>query len=238
MPSSSERDATAANFTPPERIEAYLTAKSERRLLNRLCGELPAWMMPDHLSAIGLFGAVLSGLSYVAANWSPLFFWLSSLGLLINWFGDSLDGSLARYRKTERPRYGYFLDHSLDVINYCWLFVGLGFSPYIPLNVALFALVGILLMHVYTLMSNHLSENFNATVFSLGPTELRMVFVYLNAAMYIRGPLRWGFLGFPFSPYVVGVAAMGTIFVGIFLVDVFVLSRKLAREKQRDSPIS
>jgi phosphatidylglycerophosphate synthase len=235
MPSTTERDAGAANFTPPERIEVYLTAKSERRLLNRLCAALPPWMTSDHLSAIGLFGAVLSGLSYVAANWSPIFFWLSSVGLLINWFGDSLDGSLARYRKTERPRYGYFVDHSLDVINYCWLFVGLGFSPYIPMNVALFALIGILLMHVYTLMSNHLSENYNATVFNLGPTELRLVFVYLNAVMYIRGPLKWGFLGFPFSPYVVGVAVMGVIFTGIFVVDVVVLASKLKRENERPS---
>ena len=235
MSSTSERHAGAANFTPPERIEVYLTARGERRLLNRLCRALPAWMMPDHLSAIGFFGAAVSGLSYVAANGSPWFFWLSSVGLLINWFGDSLDGSLARYRKTERPRYGYFVDHSLEVINYCCLFVGLGLSPYIPMNVALIALIGILLMHVYTLMSNHLSENFNATVFNLGPTELRLVFVYLNTVMFFRGPLRWGFLGFPFSPYVVGVTVMGAIFIGIFLVDVFVLARKLRRENGRIS---
>jgi len=90
-------------------------------------------------------------------------------------------------------------------------------------------------MHVYTLMSNHLSENFNATVFNLGPTELRLVFVYLNTVMFFRGPLRWGFLGFPFSPYVVGVTVMGAIFIGIFLVDVFVLARKLRRENGRIS---
>ena len=236
MSSRSEHDSGAANFTPPERIEVYITAKSERRVLNRLCSALPTWMMPDHLSAIGFFGAALSGLSYVAANWSPSFFWLSSLGLAINWFGDSLDGSLARYRKIERPRYGYFVDHSLDVINYCCLFIGLGFSPYVPINVALIALIGILLMHVYTLMSNHLSETFNATIFNLGPTELRLVFVYLNISMYVRGPLKWGFLGFPFSPYTVGVAAMGAIFIGIFLVDVFALARKLAREDSRAWP--
>ena len=223
----------APKFAPPVRAENFLTSRSERRILDRICAALPDWMTPDRLTALGFLGALLSGASYYAANWSPWFFWVSSLGMLINWFGDSLDGSLARFRKIERPRYGYFIDHSFDVINYACIFVGLGLSPYVPMNVALFGLTGILLMHVYTLMAGHLSENFNAVFLGLGPTELRLVFIYLNISMFIRGPLKWGFFGIPFSPYVAGVAAMGLIFTGIFLADVYVLANKLAREAEQ-----
>ena len=71
-------------------------------------------MTPDHLTALGIVGAVVTAIGYVASNWSPIFFFLASFGLVVQWFGDSLDGSLARYRKIERPRYGFFVDHSVD----------------------------------------------------------------------------------------------------------------------------
>ena len=211
MTVNGEKDGSSTDFTPPVRVESYLTSKTERQVLNRICAALPAWMTPDRLTALGFLGAALSGASYCAAHWSPWFLWLSSLGMLLNWFGDSLDGSVARFRKIERPRYGYFIDHSFDVINYACIFIGIGFSPYVPMSAALFGLTGILLMHVYTLMSGHLEEDYNAVFFSLGPTELRLVFIYLNTAMFFRGPLKWGFLGISFSPFAVGVAAIGEI---------------------------
>ena len=100
-------------------------------MLDGLCRRMPAWVTPDRLTALGFVGAAISGLGYVASNRSPLFLFLASLGMMVNWFGDSLDGSLARHRRIERPRYGYFLDHSIDAIDSLIFALGLGLSPYV-----------------------------------------------------------------------------------------------------------
>ena len=94
------------------RIQENLLAKAERRLLNWLCARLPAAIKPDHLTAIGIVGAVMVLAGYAASASDRWWLWLAVGGYVIHWFGDSLDGSVARHRGIERPRYGYFLDHS------------------------------------------------------------------------------------------------------------------------------
>ena len=97
-------DRVAASFRAPTRIADNFLAGPERQLLRQFCRLMPARIMPDHLTAIGIVGAVITALGYLASNYNPIFFFLASFGLVVNWFGDSLDGSLARYRKIERPR--------------------------------------------------------------------------------------------------------------------------------------
>ena len=114
---------------PIDRIQENLLARAERRVLNRLCAALPAWVTPDMLTFTGMFGAVLVLAGYLASNLSPEWLWLSVGGYCVHWFGDSLDGSLARFRKIERPRYGYFLDHSCDGLATTMILAGIGFNP-------------------------------------------------------------------------------------------------------------
>src|SRR5271155_3259825 len=104
--------------------ESWLAAR-EKRLLIAIATRLPGWVTPDFLTALGVSGALLAGLAYVATRYSPDFLWLACLGLFLNWFGDSLDGTLARQRRIERPIYGYFVDHSTDVISQVLIFLGL-----------------------------------------------------------------------------------------------------------------
>ena len=85
-------------------------------------------MTPDILTAIGFFGTLLISISYILTNQTPAFLWLASLGLVINWFGDSLDGTLARFRKIERPRYGFFIDHTTDALGEVLIMVGIAIS--------------------------------------------------------------------------------------------------------------
>lgn len=101
---------------------------------------MPDWITPDRLTAIGSAGAALAALGYVGSWWSAKFLFVSSLGLVINWFGDSLDGSLARYRRIERPGFGYFVDHAVDALNMLVFALGLGLSPYVGMAAALLLL--------------------------------------------------------------------------------------------------
>ena len=124
------------------RVQHSWLAMRERALLVWLASRLPSWTKPDHLTALGIFGAFLSGLGFAASNLSTSWLWLVCLGLLMNWFGDSLDGSLARVRKIERPRYGFFVDHASDVVAQAMIFLGLGTSRYIRFDAACVLAIG------------------------------------------------------------------------------------------------
>jgi archaetidylinositol phosphate synthase len=106
----------------------------------------PSWVSPDMLTIFGFLAGILIGVSYLLTNLDKNFLWLANLGFVLNWLGDSLDGNLARYRKIERPRYGFFIDHAVDIITEVFIFLGLAFSPYVDFKIAILALIAYLCM--------------------------------------------------------------------------------------------
>ncbi|MGH6845273.1 MAG: CDP-alcohol phosphatidyltransferase family protein, partial [Methylocella sp.] len=142
------------------RVQDNILAHRERDCLDWLCRHMPGAVTPDRLTGFAAGGACLVFASYVATSLHPGFFWLATLGLIIHWFGDSLDGSLARYRRIDRPRYGYFLDHSVDALCNLTIMAGAGLSAYIRLDVALFALLGYFMLCMYVFLYNHVSQRF------------------------------------------------------------------------------
>ena len=114
---------------------------------------MPAWMSPDLLTLIGILGAVIIFAGYALTKVNSIFVWLASIGFVVNWFGDSLDGTLARYRKIERPKYGFFVDHTVDAFSQLLIFVGLGLSIYVSFSVAALALTGYLLMIITAVLT-------------------------------------------------------------------------------------
>ena len=125
---------------PIARIQQNVLAVGERHLLNWLCARMPRWVTPDLLTGFGMVGAFAIFAGYAASNWGVDWLWLAIAGYAIQWFGDSMDGSLARHRKIERPSYGYFIDHSCDGLATLLILAGMGASPYIRMDVALVAL--------------------------------------------------------------------------------------------------
>lgn len=170
-----------------DRIQENILARSERLLLNWLCTRLPASVTPDMLTTIGMIGSVMVFLGYVGSNWDRHWLWLSIAAYAVQWFGDSLDGSLARWRKIERPRYGYFLDHSCDGMATTLIVAGIGLSPYVTLDAALFALAGYLLMSIHAFLSARVLGELRLSYLAFGPTELRFVLIALTLAMYMGG---------------------------------------------------
>src|SRR5512132_92468 len=169
------------------RINDILLGPLERPALHWLAAHMPAWVTPDICTVIGTLGALLTLVSYGLSNLSPNYLWLASLGFLINWFGDSLDGTLARYRHIERPRYGYYIDHTIDVIRQVINFLGLGLTPYISFNVACLSLISYLLLSVLVYIRTYVVGEFKISYGKLGPTESRVIAVLLNIAMYFFG---------------------------------------------------
>ena len=220
----------------------------ERPALKWLAAHMPAWVKPDTLTSLGIFASILIFISYSLTNISENFLWLASLGFILNWFGDSLDGTLARYRKIERPRYGFLIDHFVDAISATLIFIGLGISPYVNFSVALIALVGYLLLSIMVYLITYVTNVFQITNLKIGPTEIRVVAILANTAMFIVGnpPFSLPYFGeTSFYTLIVGVLAclMIIYFVvntsiqahRLMLLDEKRLERKLAKQKLEES---
>lgn len=173
---------------PLDRIQQNMLAKSERRLLNWLCARMPAWVTPDRLTGFGTFGAFVIFLGYSLSNFSVHALWFAILGYAMQWFGDSMDGSLARWRKIERPKFGYFIDHSVDGLVILLIMAGMGMSEYVRMDVALFTLAGYLLLSIHAYLSARVLGELKLSYMFGGPTELRFVLIGLTLAMFWLGP--------------------------------------------------
>jgi phosphatidylglycerophosphate synthase len=184
--------------TKHERVIDTITGRLERKALHGLASRLPAWVTPDMLTGVSLFSALVTAVSYAFSGQFSWLLWVACAGFVINWFGDSLDGTLARYRHIERPRYGYFLDHSVDAINETLIFLGIGFSGYVRMDIALVALVGYLLVSLYTALSIYVTGQFKISYAYLGPTEIRLIAILASIGAYIDGSR---FVALPFGNF-------------------------------------
>lgn len=172
------------------RIQTSVLNAAEKKVLVWLAERQPMWMTSDILTFIGTFGAVVIAAGYILSARNINFLWLSSLGFIINWYGDSLDGTLARVRKTQRPIYGYYIDHTVDAINEVLIFVGVGLSGLMHLETALFILVMYFLMTINVSINAHLKKEFKLTYAKMGPTEFRIVAIMINTLFVLIRPLR------------------------------------------------
>jgi phosphatidylglycerophosphate synthase len=200
------------------RVLNSILSTKEKEILIRIARKLPSWINSDHLTWLGLFGAVISGVGYFLSNWGDGFLWLSSMGFVINWFGDSLDGTLARIRNRQRPVYGFFLDHNIDGITAFLICIGAGTSPYVSFSSALLLLAGYYLLSIFTYINTYLKGEFKISYGNLGPTELRIVIILINTLFIIMpdrnyGIDHWGVYVHLYDYFVLGIAL---ILFGIF----------------------
>ena len=172
------------------RIQTSILNGIEKKALVTIAKRLPRWLTSDMLTLIGVFGALLTGTGFVLTYFSYQWLWLSSLGLIINWFGDSLDGTLARVRNTQRPIYGYYLDHNTDLLCQLAIILGVGISPMMNMSVGLAVLVMYLMLEVYVSINAHLKGEFRLTYAKLGPTELRVLIIILNTIVIFSPHLQ------------------------------------------------
>jgi len=133
------------------RVNQTVMGPLERPALQWLAAHSPTWITPDVLTSIGVLGSVMCFVGYCLSGHDVAWLWLVNLGFLVNWYGDSLDGTLARFRKIERPKFGFYIDHTVDAVTEFLTIIGIGMSPYLRLDIAAFAMIGYLLMsvHVY-----------------------------------------------------------------------------------------
>lgn len=175
-----------------ERIQTSILNPYEKKVLVWLAERMPSWVTSDMLTFVGFLGALTMAAGYALSNLNIHWIWLACLGLFLNWFGDSLDGSLARVRGTQRKTYGFFIDHNVDVINEVLMFIGVGCSPMMNMSFAMLALVAYFMISIYVYIDCHLKGEMRLTYGGLGPTEFRVLLLLVNIAyMYIPWLSQW-----------------------------------------------
>jgi phosphatidylglycerophosphate synthase len=172
------------------RIQESLLAQGEKKLLIAIATRLPGLATPDMLTLFGVFGALLTGVCYVASSYSVWYLWGACLGIIINWFGDSLDGTLARLRKIERPAYGFFVDHSTDMISLAFIYLGMGASPYLRFDAACLILMSYWLMALLSFIRAVATGAFRISYGWIGPTEIRLALFLYTILVFFAGKLE------------------------------------------------
>jgi len=179
--------AVRAGFHQEKRVQESLSAAAEKKALTWLATRLPAWMNSDHFTVLGTLGMLLAGASYAAARWHAWGLPAATFFLAVNWFGDSLDGTLARLRNCQRPRYGFYVDHLLDSFGALFLMGGLALSHYINPWIAAGMLIAFLLLSIEVYLTTYTLGSFQLSYGRLGPTEIRIALAMGNLALYFRG---------------------------------------------------
>ena len=172
-------------------------AAVEKRALIAIASRLPPFIHSDHLTGLALAAMGLAGAGYALSRWDTRFLWLAVAALAVNWFGDSLDGTVARVRRTERPRYGFYVDHVLDIVGATLLFAGLAASGFMAPLIALALLVGYLLVSGEVFLATSVQGVFRMSFSGVGPTELRILLAIGTIALFGDPRVDLGTVGRP-----------------------------------------
>jgi archaetidylinositol phosphate synthase len=177
-------------FANAIRLQESFTARAERRALAWLAARLPLWMNSDHLTLIGFAAMIFAGASYALARTNRVGLFLATFFLALNWFGDSLDGTLARLRNRQRPRYGFYVDHMIDTLGGFFLMGGLAISGIVDWRIGLGMFVAFLMLSVEVYLAAYTLGTFRLSFAKFGPTEIRILLALGNAALWLHPDAR------------------------------------------------
>jgi archaetidylinositol phosphate synthase len=218
--------STAPATDDAPRSKEFLLAKAEGRVLEWIARRLPARVMPDHMTAVGVLAAVGIAAAYLLSNGDKTWLWAASGLLVVHWLGDSLDGTLARVRRIERPKYGYYLDHLVDAVATALIGIGLGLSPWMLLSIGLLIVIAYLVLSINTYLETYAFGVFTLGYGRIGPTEVRLVLIALNTLIALG-------VGLGFEVGGLGLTVLDLVGIGIAAVMGAALAARAARNLRR-----
>ncbi|MGZ4787067.1 MAG: CDP-alcohol phosphatidyltransferase family protein [Terriglobales bacterium] len=213
MAQFSKKELTLLEFQNAQRVQQTLVTGAEKKALRWLAARMPAWVNSDHLTLLGFVAQFFVGVSYALAGSDNRWLLAATGFLALNWFGDSLDGTLARFRNRQRPRYGFYVDHIIDSFGAVFLCVGLGLSTYMTPLVAMILLMAFLMISIETYLATYCLGKFNLGHFLFGPTEIRIILAIGNVALLWKPHVH--FLGTIYPLFDIGgvIASIGMFFM-------------------------
>jgi archaetidylinositol phosphate synthase len=221
----------AGEFKPATRVLDGITAGIEKRSLIWMAQRAPRWVNSDHLTLLGLFGMVGAGFAYWGAATNPAWLWVVNLCIVLNWLGDSLDGTVARVRDQQRPRYGFYVDHVVDAISSVFLFGGMALSGYMSPAIAAGLLIVYLLVAAESYLATYTVGRFELSHFGFGPTELRLLIIVGNCFLFDRPQVP--LFGHSWPLFDFGGAIAMVCMAVVFIVAAIKNTARLYREETR-----
>ena len=201
-------------------INTAITAKAEEKAKEYICPRIPQWMGPDHLTVIGVIGIIMVSFGFILGFMNRYYITLVPLGLIVNWFGDSFDGSIARYRKRTRPNYGYYIDKIVDAVVLIIFGLGLGLSGFAKIEIALLmSCIYIALMlnaDLIVYVENKCQNSFGW----FGPTEVRIIGIIASIFMFFAPINYYDIYGYSVTQYDIGLFSLSVIMFGILIVTI------------------
>ncbi|KKP44692.1 MAG: CDP-alcohol phosphatidyltransferase [candidate division WS6 bacterium GW2011_GWC1_33_20] len=201
-------------------INTGITANAEEAIKEWVCPRIPKWVTPDMLTALGVFSAFMIAAGFILGFFNGYYLILVVVGLFLHWFGDSFDGSLARYRKQTRPNYGYYIDHIIDGLAVIIFSFGLGLSGFVKIEIALIFAIMYLLLMIHVELVTFVQNEFRYSFGLIGPTEMRIIGVMFTVAMFFLPIIRYDVYGHSFTQYDIGLVVVSIIMFLILLFSI------------------
>jgi phosphatidylglycerophosphate synthase len=211
-------------------VNTAITAGIEEKAKKVICPRIPKWMSPDHLTVIGIIGMIMTAAGFMLGFFNRYWLILVPVGLIINWFGDSFDGSIARYRKKTRPNYGYYIDKIVDSVVVIILALGLGLSGFVKIEIALLLSVIYLALMLHVDLIVHVENKSQNSFGIFGPTEIRIIGILAAIAMFFIPVNYYNIYGHYLTQYDFLVFGLAVVMFGILIVSIITKGIQLHKE--------
>jgi phosphatidylglycerophosphate synthase len=215
-------------------INTAITAKAEERAKEIICPRIPKWIGPDHLTFIGIIGIVIVSIGFVLGYLNRYYLGLVPLGLIINWFGDSFDGSIARYRKRTRPNYGYYIDKIVDAVVMIVFGLGLGLSGFVKIEVAILMTAIYLAMMINVDLLVYVKGEAKNSFGWFGPTEIRIIGIIIAIVMFFMPVKSYDIYGYLVTQYDIVVLVLSVLMFLILISEIVKNGIRLNKEDTKD----
>ena len=226
-----------ANKKGHDRVNQSMISAVEKKTLLWCAARTPSWMTPNQYTALGIAGALLVSVSYILSGIDSHFLWLASLGWLLNWYGDAMDGTIARFRKIERPKYGFYLDHSMDALSIVIIGLGFALSPYVAFSVGLLVVMGYLMLNIQIYIFSFATQVQHLSYGKLSATEFKIFAFVFSFVLYGVGTPKLRFHTYDFMLWDLVFFCLACLMHLLFLMTVFKNASGLASlEKENHLP--
>ena len=215
-------------------INTAITAKAEEKAKEIICPRIPSWIGPDHLTFIGIIGIVIVSIGFVLGYLNRYYLGLVPLGLIINWFGDSFDGSIARYRKKTRPNYGYYIDKMVDAVVMIIAGLGLGLSGFVKIEIAILLTAIYLAMMINVDLLVYVKGEAKNSFGWFGPTEIRIIGIIISIVMFFMPVKSYDIYGYLVTQYDIVVLVLSVLMFLILISEIVKNGIRLNKEDTKD----
>ncbi len=215
-------------------INTAITAKAEEKAKEIICPRIPQWISPDHLTLIGIIGIVIVSIGFVLGYLNRYYLGLVPFGLIINWFGDSFDGSIARYRKRTRPNYGYYIDKIVDTVVMIVFGLGLGLSGFVKIEIAMLLTAIYLAMMMNVDLLVYVKGEAKNSFGWFGPTEIRIIGIIVSVVMFFIPVKSYDIYGYLVTQYDIVVLVLSVLMFLILISEIVKNGIRLNKEDTKD----